>query len=72
MSPPSGLGANGRRAFEAYLAAPNHKAFAMASDGSFGWRSGRASSEDAKAAAKLNCEEHAEDCVIISINGTFP
>jgi dienelactone hydrolase len=72
MSPPSDLSANGRRAFEAYLAAPNHKAFAMGAGGSFGWRSGRASSEDAQAAAKLNCQQHAEDCVIISINGTFP
>lgn len=70
--PPSHLSARGKRAFESYLAAKNNKAFAVASDGSFGWRTGRDTLEEAKAGAMHNCEESADDCEIISINGTNP
>ena len=70
MSPPSSLSANGKKAFEAYLAAKNHKAFAVASDGSFGWRSGRSTLEEAKQGAMTNCEENGDDCEIVSTNGS--
>lgn len=70
--PPSHLNARGKRAFESYLAAKNNKAFAAAPDGSFGWRTGRDTVEEAKQQALELCEENADDCEIVSINGTNP
>jgi hypothetical protein len=69
---PSHLNARGKRAFESYLAAKNNRAFAAAPDGSFGWRTGRSTIEDAKKEALELCEENADDCEIVSINGTNP
>ncbi len=67
---PSHLSARGKKAFESYLAAKNNKAFAVASDGSFGWRTNRSTIEEAKREALELCEENADDCEIVSINGT--
>jgi dienelactone hydrolase len=69
---PSHLNARGKRAFESYLTAKTNKAFAAAPDGSFGWRTGRSTIEEAKKEALELCEENADDCEIISINGTNP
>jgi dienelactone hydrolase len=69
---PSHLNARGKRAFESYLAAKTNKAFAASPDGSFGWRTGRSTIEEAKKEALELCEENADDCEIISINGTNP
>ena len=71
-SPPAQLNARGKRAFESYLAAKTNKAFAVAPDGSFGWRTGRATVEEAKTEALELCEESADDCVVVSINGMNP
>jgi dienelactone hydrolase len=69
-APPSHLNARGKKAFESYLTAKNNKAFAVAPDGSFGWRTGRDTVEEAKQQALELCEENADDCEIVSINGT--
>ena len=69
---PSHLNARGKRAFESYLAAKDNKAFAVAPDGSFGWRTGRSTIEGAIKEALELCEESADDCEIVSINGAKP
>ena len=45
---PAGLGEKGRTAFAFYLAAGPHKAFAMSSNGEFGWRRARRTVEEAR------------------------
>ena len=55
VAPPPQLSTKGRASFEKYLAATPPKAFAMAEDGSFAWRAGRASEQDAKAASLAAC-----------------
>lgn len=57
-SPPRGLSANGRKAFEDYLDAPPHKAFSMSSDGGYSWRSGRRTPEEAAEDAREACADY--------------
>jgi len=63
---PSGLSGSGLDAWKKYLAAPPHKAFAVSPRGRYGWRTGRASAEDAEAAALSNCA--AADCSVVAID----
>lgn len=72
LTPPAHLSASGRRAFEAYRAARPNKAFAVASDGSYGWRSGRTTIDEAKDGAIENCEEHADECDLVAVNDRAP
>jgi len=58
-SPPAGLTARGREAFWLYLDAGSPKAFAMARDGSYGYRYGENSSREAQRRALDNCQRHA-------------
>jgi dienelactone hydrolase len=68
-SPPGALSANGRKAFAAYLEAPGHKAFAMSAKGSFSWRSGRRTPEEAAQEAREACAEHAEtSCRVVMLD----
>jgi dienelactone hydrolase len=63
VAPPAELSANGRAAFEEYLRAPPHKAFAVSSRGNFGYRSGRRTEENARDAALAACASGgAGDC----------
>jgi hypothetical protein len=63
LRPPAALGANGRAAFEQFLAAGPHKAFAMTPNGGFGWRSSQANEAKAKAGAMENCaQSRRDDC----------
>ena len=57
---PGGLSAKGQKAFEDYQAARRHKAFALAPDGSYGWRSGRPDEAAARDEAVAACERHTE------------
>ena len=67
---PPGLSAKGRKAFEDYQAARSHKAFAMATDGSYGWRSGRSDDADVQEEATTACERHTDQtCRIVSVDG---
>ena len=59
VPPPANLSVANREAFRSFLAAPPHKAFAVAATGAFGWRSGRRSAEDAEAEALATCANHA-------------
>jgi len=68
LTPPSVLGREGRKAFESYLAAPPHKAFAVSRDGYFGWRSGRRTVEEAREAAREYCEENTDTCSVVFVD----
>jgi dienelactone hydrolase len=58
------LGENGRAAFKEYLLAGEHKAFALAKSGRFGWRASARSEREARAAAIEICERTGETCSI--------
>jgi len=72
IKPPDNLSASGRAGFEQYLAAPPHKAFAVSPKGSWGWRSGRRSVQDARDAALEACGKHAGDCRIVAVDEAAP
>src|SRR5277367_4440886 len=56
----------GRAAYRAFLADEFHRAFALADGGAWGWRSGKATVEDASAEALAHCAERAtEPCRIL-------
>jgi len=65
LTPPPQLGARGREAFDTYRRAMGAKAFAVSSDGSFGWRSGRRSVEDARRDALNLCEAGKRECRVV-------
>ena len=44
----------------------------MAPDGSFGWRSGRRTIDEAKRAAMEKCEENSDECEIVAVNDGEP
>jgi dienelactone hydrolase len=52
---PPQLGRNGREAFNTYLRAGRHKAFAISDDGYFGWQTARRSIDEAKGGALKFC-----------------
>jgi dienelactone hydrolase len=68
LSPPLRFGEKGRSAFADYLAASPHKAFAMSSGGSFGWRGGQRSAGAAQDAALEACAKYAADCAAYAID----
>jgi dienelactone hydrolase len=65
---PAQLGTNGRKAFATYLIQAPHKAFAVAPNGTFGWRSGARTTEKARADALKRCEQHAQHCEILFVD----
>jgi dienelactone hydrolase len=66
---PRQLSTSGKDEFARYLASLNpHKAFAVASNGAFGWRSGRATTEDALRDALVACAKWAADCTLYAID----
>jgi dienelactone hydrolase len=66
---PTGLGEQGRAAFDKFLAARGHKAFAMSSDGHFGWRTGRDTVDEAIGQALDYCRRNAEKtCVTVMVD----
>ena len=72
IKPPANLSASGRAGFDRYRAAAPHKAFAVSSNGSWGWRSGRRTARDAQDAALKACADHAGDCRIVAIDDATP
>jgi dienelactone hydrolase len=66
---PSALSSSGRDQFARYLASTlPHKAFAVAPKGSFGWRSGRATTLDAQRDALAACAKWAPDCSLYALD----
>lgn len=60
------LDAAGVSALEAYAVAAPNKAFAMASDGAWGWRASTALPlEDVQQQARDNCARHGDGCTVV-------
>lgn len=70
LTPPSQLSARGRESFDRYRLALGSKAFAVSSDGYFGWQSGRRSLDDARRGALKLCEDEKRKCNIVFIDDT--
>jgi dienelactone hydrolase len=68
IAAPSALDANGQKAFAAFLADAPHKAFAMAPDGHFGWRSGQRTVDAAQSSALKNCQQTGRTCSVMFVD----
>jgi len=68
LAAPKILSSSGRKAFEAYLISAPHKAFAMAPDGAFGWRTGQRTIEEAKAGALKFCLQNTKTCDVMFVD----
>jgi hypothetical protein len=58
-----------------YMAAPKHKAFAVSSTGSWGWKSGAGSSESAATGALETCDAkrklYTPACELVNVNDNW-
>jgi dienelactone hydrolase len=68
LTAPPQLGDNGQKALAVYAIDAPHKAFAVAPDGAFGWRSGLRTTEAARAGALKACQQHAAHCDVMFID----
>jgi dienelactone hydrolase len=68
IAAPSTFSAKARQAFETYLIDAPHKAFAMSSDGYFGWKSGSRTVETARAGAQKFCEQSGAHCAVMFVD----
>jgi len=68
ITAPTVLGANGQKAFATFLIDAPHKAFALAADGSFGWKSGMRTVEAARAGALNFCQQSATNCSVMFVD----
>jgi hypothetical protein len=71
QAPPANLSPAALAAFNAYLASPVGKAFAVGPSGGFGWAAGYERTEAARSEALASCQRAnpAASCVIISVDG---
>lgn len=71
LAPPPELGERNRKGFLEYLAAPDHKAFAVSPDGAYGWKSGQRDQAMARQLALENCVKHTQKgCRVAVVNDT--
>jgi dienelactone hydrolase len=68
LAPPPQLSASGRKDFATYLAANPHKAFAVAANGAYAWRTRQRDADAAQAAAREACAKYRPDCVIYAVD----
>lgn len=68
LTAPAILSTNGREAFETYLVNGPHKAFAVAADGHFGWKTGARTAEVAKAGALNFCQQSGRSCQVLFVD----
>jgi dienelactone hydrolase len=68
IAPPPQLSEGGRKAFEQFLAASPHRAFAVSTKGSYAWRSGFRTTDEASKAALARCTELAADCKVVVVD----
>lgn len=69
---PENLSARGREAFETYIRAGQHKAFAVSASGGFGWATRKQSIDEAKEAALNFCREHSQSCRLLAVDDAGP
>ena len=68
LSPPSRLSEKGRAGFAEYLAAGSHKAFAVSPKGSWAFRTGLRSADEAQQKALEACRKYAPDCAVYAVD----
>jgi dienelactone hydrolase len=68
ITAPNILGANGQKAFATFLIDAPHKAFAVAADGHFGWKSGMRTVDAARADALKFCQQSAKSCSVMFVD----
>lgn len=68
LQAPPQLDESGLRGFQDFLSAGPNKAFAVSSNGSYGWQSGMNSRNDAIERALQRCREFARDCMLYVVN----
>lgn len=69
VTPPPQLSYRGRQTFlEKYMRGGRHRAFAVSSDGHFGWQTGKRTIEEAKSGAMKYCRSGAKDCRIVFVD----
>ena len=68
LAAPPQLGVSGKEALAAYEIDAPHKAFAVAQDGAFGWKSGVRTTEKARAEALKFCQQRAQHCDVIFVD----
>lgn len=69
VPPPASLSVVNREVFQNFLAAPPNKAFAVAANGAFGWRSARRSAEDAEEESLALCAKNStRQCRVYMVN----
>ncbi len=69
LEPPAELSAANRAKFTAYLEAAGRKAFAVSSDGAFGWKSGMGSEDSARVGALDNCAKYTRHtCYVVFVD----
>jgi hypothetical protein len=66
------LGDKGRAGFADYLAAGQHKAFAVSPTGAWASRSGLRSAAEAQAKALEGCGKYAADCIVYAVDDALP
>lgn len=65
---PAQLNESGRSAFADYISHAPHKAFAVAPNGAFGWRSRRATADDASREALEACLRYSAECHLYAVD----
>jgi dienelactone hydrolase len=68
LAAPPQLGVSGRNALATYAIDAPHKAFAVAPDGAFGWKSGTRTTEKARAEALKLCQQRVQHCDVIFVD----
>ncbi|OAF16796.1 alpha/beta hydrolase family protein [Bradyrhizobium neotropicale] len=69
LPPPSQLGEAARSEFARYLASTMpHKAFAVSPNGGYGWRSGRATTDDAQRDSLAACMKWSPTCTLYTVD----
>jgi dienelactone hydrolase len=69
LPPPAQLGESGRAEFERFLASLlPHKAFAVSPNGGYGWRSGRATTDEARRDSLAACMKRSAICKIYAVD----
>lgn len=67
---PPHLGNQGRDDYAAYLGARDHRAFAIAPGGAWGWKTEAATRDEAEEGALAGCRDNtAQKCVLFSVDG---
>lgn len=69
VEPPSQLSSEGREEFRSFLTLPGHKAFAVSTNGHYGYAFGRRAEDEAKKSALTHCRDAdagAVHCVVVS------